>query len=101
MYVDTVNDSHKISNAFNAMYVDAVYAKDIDSTQFLLITFLIFNQFSIWKKVWKAEAKSFSAIPSNAMYVDSVNASHKISNAFIAIYICQCSWYILYTIYTQ
>ena len=32
-------------NAFNAMHVDAVDAKDIHT--FLLITFLVFNQFSI------------------------------------------------------
>ena len=36
---------------------------------FLLITFLIFNQFSIWKKFWIAEAQSFSTIPSNTVYI--------------------------------
>ena len=29
-------------------------------TRFLLITFLIFNQFSIRKKFWKADTKGFS-----------------------------------------
>ena len=35
----------------------------------LLITFLIFNQFSIRKKFWKAETKSFPTIPSNTVYI--------------------------------
>ena len=34
---------------------------------FLLITFLLFNQFSIHKKFWKAETKGFSTIPPNLM----------------------------------
>ena len=40
MYVDTVDASHKISNAFNAMYVDAINVKDIDSTHILANDFL-------------------------------------------------------------
>ena len=36
---------------------------------FLLITFLIFNRFSIRKKFWKAETLSFSTIPSNNVYI--------------------------------
>ena len=35
----------------------------------LLITFLIFNQFSICKKFWKAESKSFPTISSNTVYI--------------------------------
>ena len=35
----------------------------------LLITSLIFNQYSIHKKFWKAETKSFSNIPSNTVYI--------------------------------
>ena len=36
---------------------------------FWLITSLILNGFSIRKKFWKAETKSFPNIPSNSMYV--------------------------------
>ena len=43
----------KISNAFNAIYVNTVNAEHIHT--FLPITFLIFNWFSIRKKFWKAE----------------------------------------------
>ena len=47
IYVNTVNTSHTFSNAFNAMYVDAVDGKDIDSTHISVHTFLniqpIFN----------------------------------------------------------
>ena len=44
-------------DTFNAM---SKGSKDYDmlkqgTNTFLLITFLIFNQFSIWKKLWKAE----------------------------------------------
>ena len=37
---------------------------------FWLITSLILNGFSICKKFWKAESSAFSAIPSNAMYIE-------------------------------
>ena len=52
----------RISNAFNAIYVDTVDTKHIHT--FLPITFLIFNWFSICKKFWKADTKGFSTIPS-------------------------------------
>ena len=51
-----------ISNAFNAIYVDTVDTKHIHT--FLPITLLIFNEFSIRKKFWKAEIQGFSTIPS-------------------------------------
>ena len=35
----------------------------------LLITFLMFNRFSIRKKFWKAETKSFPTILSNTVYI--------------------------------
>ena len=54
--------AHAISNAFNAIYVDTVNTKHIHT--FLLITFLIFNGFSIRKKFWRAVTQSFSTIPS-------------------------------------
>ena len=60
-----------ISNAFNAMYVDTVKTKHIHT--FLPITFLIFNEFSICKKFWKAETQGFSNIPSNTIYVDTLD----------------------------
>ena len=34
---------------------------------FLPITFIIFNQFLIWKKFWKAETRGFSTISSNTI----------------------------------
>ena len=52
----------RISNAFNAIYVDTVNTKHIQT--FLPITFLIFNGFSICKKFWKAGTQSFSTIAS-------------------------------------
>ena len=52
----------RISNTFNAIYVNTVDTKHIHT--FLAITFLIFNGFSIRKKFWKAETQGFSTIPS-------------------------------------
>ena len=52
----------RISNAFNAIYVNTVNTEHIHT--FLPITFLIFNRFSIQKKFWKAETKGFSTISS-------------------------------------
>ena len=71
IYVDTVGHKTRISNAFNAMYVDTVDTKHLYT--FLPITFLIFKQFSIRKKFWKAETVGFSTIPSNTIYVDTVD----------------------------
>ena len=74
----------RISNAFSAIYVDTVDTKHIHT--FLPITFLIFNRFSICKKFWKAEIKGFSAIPSNTIYVDTVDTlGISISNALLPI----------------
>ena len=64
-----------ISNAFNAIYVKAVNTKHIHT--FLSITFLIFNQFSIQEMFQKAEIQGFSTIPSNSIYVDTVNTRCK------------------------
>ena len=57
LFVNTVDTKIKACNAFNAIYVDTVNTKHIHT--FLPITFLIFNQFSIRKKFWKAETKGF------------------------------------------
>ena len=65
----------RISNAFNAIYVDTVDTKHIHT--FLPITVLIVNWFSICKKFWKAETKGFSTIPSNTIYVDTANTRHR------------------------
>ena len=73
----------RISNAFNAIHVDTVDTKHIHT--FLLITFLIFNGFSIRKKFWKAETQDFSTIPS-ILYM-SCRYKTRISNAFNAIYV--------------
>ena len=48
---------HK-SDALNAMHVDRVNTKHMHT--FLLITFLIFNWFPIWKKNWKIEIQWLS-----------------------------------------
>ena len=60
---------HKISNAFNAIYVDSWY-KHVHT--FLSITFLIFNGFSIRKKFWKAENQGFPTTL-NMYHVDPVD----------------------------
>ena len=71
LFVDTVDTKIKECNTLNAMFVETVdttskllyyYSKHIHT--FLPITFLIFNQFSIRKKFWKAETECFSNIPS-------------------------------------
>ena len=62
-----------ISNAFNAIYVKAVDTKHIHT--FLPITFLIFNRFSIWKKVLENWELGLS---NNTMYVDAVDISYDI-----------------------
>ena len=64
----------RISNAFNAIYVDTVNTKHIHT--FLLITFLIFNGFSIHKKFWKAETQGFSTIPS-ILYMSTLSIQDK------------------------
>ena len=61
--------------ASNTIYVNTVDTKHIHT--FLPISFLIFNQFSIHKKFWKAETEGFSIIPSNTIYVNTVNTRHK------------------------
>ena len=75
----------RISNAFNAIYVDTVDTKHIHT--FLLITFLIFNGFSIRKKFWKAETQGFSTIPSILYICQYCRYKTRISNAFNAIYV--------------
>ena len=74
-----------ISNAFNAIYVDTVDTKHIHT--FLPITFLIFNQFSICKRFWKAETEGFSTIPSLLYMLILSILDISISNAFNAIYV--------------
>ena len=74
----------RISNAFNAMYVNTVDTKHIYT--FLPITFLTFNWFSICKKFWKAETVGFSTIQSNTIYMLTLSTlGISISNAFLAI----------------
>ena len=61
-------------DTFNAMskgLKDYVMLKQGTYT-FLLITFLIFNWFSIGKKFWKAE--TFPIIPPNLMYVKGIES---------------------------
>ena len=68
----------------NAIYVDTVDTKHIHT--FLLITFLIFNGFSIRKTFWKAETQDFSTIPS-ILYILTLSIQTRISNVFNAIYV--------------
>ena len=75
----------RVSNAFNAIYVDTVNTKHIYT--FLKITFLIFNQFSICKKFWKAETEGFSTIPSILYMLTISTLGISISNVFNGIYV--------------
>ena len=79
----------RISNAFNAIYVNTVDTKHIHT--FLLITFLIFNGFSIRKKFWKAETQSFSTIPS-ILYMLMLSIQDK-DLYCIQCYLCWHCWY--------
>ena len=80
LFVDTVDMKIKAHNALNAMFV-----KTVDTLVFVALTqhliqgtmrcqnstllcikwplTLIFNQFSIGKKFWKAQTEGFSTIP--------------------------------------
>ena len=61
----------RISNVFNAIYVDTIDTKHIHT--FLPITFLIFNGCLIRKKFRKAETQGFSTIPSILYIVNTVD----------------------------
>ena len=61
----------RISNAFNAIYVDTVDTKHIHT--FLPITFLIFNGFSIRKKVLESRDPGLFNHTINTIYVDTVD----------------------------
>ena len=78
LFVNTVDTKIKACKALNAIYVDTVDTRQgslmhsmlsmstlsIQNTStHQLITFLIFNRFSIRKKFWKAETQGFSTIP--------------------------------------
>ena len=84
----------KACNAFNAIYVNTVDTEHIYT--FLLITFFIFNQFSIRKKFCKAETQDFPTIPLNTMYVDTVDAIH-IYNVFNVMYVKAVNTFSQYT----
>ena len=74
----------RISNAFNAIYVDTVNTKHIHT--FLPIIFLIFNGFSIHKKFGKLRLRAFQPYHE---YYTCWHCWHKtrISNAFNVIYV--------------
>ena len=76
LFVDT-DTKIKACNALNAMFVKTVDTTVKTHPTFLPITFLIFNGFSIRKKFWKAETQDFSNIPSNSIYVNTVDTRHK------------------------
>ena len=75
----------KACNAFNAMHVHTVNTKHIHT--FLPITFLIFNQFSIWKMFCKAETQCFPTIPLILYRSTLLMQVISISNAFNAMYV--------------
>ena len=64
----------RISNAFNAIFVDTVDRNDIHNFAHNFLNILpIFNLI----KFWKAEAEGFATISSNTTYLDTVNRRHK------------------------
>ena len=74
LFVDT---KIKACNALNAMFVQTVDTTvkthpHIPAHNFLNIQW-IFNL----QKFWKAETEGFSTIPSNTIYVDTVDTRHK------------------------
>ena len=78
LFVNTVDMKIKARNALNAMFVETVDTTvkthpHIPAHNFLNIQ-LIFNR----KKFWKAETEGFSTIPSNTIYVDTVDRSYGI-----------------------
>ena len=74
LFVNTLDTKIKACKALNAIYVDTVDTKHIHT--FLLITFLIFNGFSIRKKFWKAGTEGFSTIPS-ILYMSTLSIQDK------------------------
>ena len=77
LFVDTVDTKIKACNALNAMFVETVDTTvkthpHIPAHNFLNIQ-RIFNP----QKVLKAETQGFSTIPSNTIYVNTVNTRHK------------------------
>ena len=77
LFVDTVDTKIKVCNALNAMFVETVDTTvkthpHIPAHKFLNVQW-IFNH----KKFWKAETEGFSTIPSNTIYVDTVDTRHK------------------------
>ena len=56
IYVEDIEDRSNTPKGCNAIYLSKMLKMGKEHTYtFLLITFLIFNQFSICKKFWKAE----------------------------------------------
>ena len=54
------------------MYADTADTKHISARNFLNVQLI-----SIQKKFWKAVSQGFSTVPLNAMYVNTVDVSHK------------------------
>ena len=76
----------KVCNVFNAMYVDTVDTKTY--THISAHNFLNIQPIVNLKKFWKAETQSFSTIPSNTIYIDTVDARNK-DFLCIQCYLCQ------------
>ena len=75
----------RISNTFNAIYVDTVNTKHIHT--FLPITFLIFNRFSICKNFGKLRLMAFQPYHQILYMLILLILGISISNAFNAIYV--------------
>ena len=69
LFVNTVDTKIKACKALNAIYVDTVDTKHIHT--FLLITFLIFNGFSIRKKVLESWDSAIDTI--YTIHIDTVD----------------------------
>ena len=69
IYVNDVKDRSNTPKDCNAMYVEDVEDWKRTYIHILLITFLIFNRFSIQKIFLKAETQSISTILSNTGYI--------------------------------
>ena len=70
LYVDTVDTRQgSLMHSMLCMLTQSIQM----TYTFVLITFLIFNGFSICKKFWKAETQGFFNHTINTIYVNTVN----------------------------
>ena len=77
LFVNTVDTKIKACNALNAMFVETVDTTVKTHPHIPAHNFLNIQWLSIRKKFWKAETPGFSTIPSNTIYVETVDTRHK------------------------